>query len=246
MEEWLLYNFESKVYVTHLMELLAALAGSLYLYFSKGKRKEHRLFVKFLWSVLVIDVLGGYAGLAYFDNYEHFQFLKGTPFVRNVWYFNIAEVYFICSYVYFLRKKISSIFFRKILKGTIVLYIIFAVINMVLSDDFFKNYIIINYLVGALIILSTVLLYFYDMMLSDEVLSFYRKLTFYIAIGISISFLVKTPISIYNRFFASENADFIEVFLVVIRYSNIFMYSMFALGFYMEYKYRPSLQLQNS
>ncbi len=249
MKEWLLYTFESKIYVTHLMELLAALAGSIYIYLSKDKKNDHRIFVRFLWSVLLIDIVGGYAGLAYFDNYEHFQFLKGTPFVRNNWYFNIAEVYFISFYSFFLLRKMSSAPFRKILKRTIILYIIFAIINMYLADDFFGNDVVINYIVGAFLILSTVFLYFFDMMMSDEVLSFYKKLTFYIAVGISISFLVRVPISIYNEFITVENVEFNNVFFTVIRYSNVFMYTMFALGFYMNYKYqqnRSNLMLQNT
>ena len=246
MKEWLFFVFESKIYITYLMEFLAAMAGSIYIYFSENKKNEHRLFVRFLWSILIIDVLGGYAGLAYFDNYEHFEFLKGTPFVRNEWYFNIAQVYFTCFYIYFLRERISTKRFRFVLKWTIVFYVIFSAINMYLSDDFFENDVTINYIVGAFIILFTVFFYFFDMMIDEKVLSFYKKLIFYVAVGISISFLVRVPITIYNKFFTQGNPEFNQVFLDVIRYSNIFMYSMFALGFYMDYKYRHNLVLQKS
>ena len=243
MKEWLIYIYESKVYVTLLMEFLAALSGSLFLYFSEGKRNKYRLFVNFLWSVLIIDFVGGYAGLAYFDNYEHFEFLKGTPFVRNEWYFNIAQVYFRIFYIYFLREEISSSKLRRILKWGAISYVIFAVINMYLSEDFYENDVIINNIVGAFLILLAVFFYFFDLMMSDKVLSFYKNLIFYVAVGISISYLVRVPISIYNEYFTQGNPEFNQVFRSVVRYSNIFMYSMFIIGFFMHYRYRKTLVL---
>lgn len=226
------------------MEFLAAFSGSLYLHFSYNKSKWHKLFVKFLWSVLIIDILGGYAGLAYFDNYEHFEFLKGTPFVRNEWYFNIAQVYFTCFYVYFLREGVESFQLRKVLKWSTIFYIVFAVINMYLSDDFYNNDVIINNIVGAFLILLAVFFYFFDMMLSARVLSFYKQLIFYMAVGVAISYLIRVPISIYNKFFAAGNTEFNEVFRAVVMYSNIFLYSLFCIGFYMEYKYSRKQKLQ--
>lgn len=246
MKEWLIYVFESKIYVTYVMELLAALAGSIYLHLSSKKEKEYLFFVKFLWSVLFIDIMGGYAGLAYFDNYEHFQFLKGTPFVRNEWYFNIAQVYFICVYTYLLQKKLSLIKLKFILKWSIALYIVFSLINMYLSDDFFENEVTINYIVGAFMILFSVFFYFFDMMISNKVLSFYKDLFFYVAVAIAISFLVRVPISIYTEFITQENPEFIQVFHAVVRYSNIFMYLLFTYGFYMDYRYRKILQLEKT
>lgn len=238
MQDFLYFLFEKKIYITYIMELLAALAGSFYLFYSKPKNKNNRMFVIFLWSVLIIDILGGYTGLAYFNDYEYFAFIEGTPFERNTWYYNVAEVYFICFYTNLFRKQLSGIKKRFLLKWLIISYLIFAILNMVLSGEFFNGDLIINDIVGAFMIVTSVFLYFFDMMISDKVLNFYKDLFFFVAVGVSISYLSIIPINIYDSFISYQNEELLELFYTVMRYSNIFMYSMFVLGFYFDYRYK--------
>lgn len=241
MEDFLTFIFEKKIYVTYVMELIAALAGSLFLYSSKIGRSDYRLFVRFLWSVLIIDVMGGYAALAYFDNYEHFGFLKDTLFVRNEWYYNIAEVYFISIYTFLIREQLSGLKSRHLLKWSIIVYIVLSIINMFLNGNFFTGDMMLNDMVGAFLILFSVFLYFFEMMMSEKVLSFYKKLFFYVAISISISYLIRVPISIYEAYVTESNENFLELFYALVRYSNIFMYSMFTFGFYIDYRHRINI-----
>ncbi|MDX1700018.1 MAG: hypothetical protein R3250_05330 [Melioribacteraceae bacterium] len=212
----------------------------IYIHKIKSRKRDHRLFVKFLWSVLVIDLLGNYAGLAYFDNYELFGFLEGTPFVRNIWYYNIVEVYFIGFYTYILRRQLSGPKIKNLIKWFAFIYVFLAVLNMFFFGNLFEGDLILNDMAGAFLIVLSVFAYFYEMMLSDKVLSFYKSLFFYVAIGVSISYLTIIPINIYDDFITQQNEVFLEVFYTVVRYANIFMYSMFTLGFIMDYRYRRS------
>lgn len=228
------------------MELIAAVAGSIFLTKTNRENSDYKIFVRFLWSVLLIDILGGYAALAYFSNYELFGFIKGTPFVRNEWYFNIVEVYFILVYTYLFRSQLSGRRMKYLLKWSMMGYLIIAVLNMYLSDDFFTGDLMLNDMLGAFLIVLSVFFYFFDMMISDKVLTFYKNLFFYVAIGVTISYLVRVPISIYGAYFNERNDAFLELFYDLVRYTNIFMYSMFAMGFYMDYRYRKKWLLQNT
>ncbi|WP_156888609.1 hypothetical protein [Christiangramia echinicola] len=228
------------------MELIAAVAGSIFLTKTNRENSDYKIFVRFLWSVLLIDILGGYAALAYFSNYELFGFIKGTPFVRNEWYFNIVEVYFILIYTYLFRSQLSGRRMKYLLKWSMMGYLIIAVLNMYLSDDFFTGDLMLNDMLGAFLIVLSVFFYFFDMMISDKVLTFYKNLFFYVAIGVTISYLVRVPISIYGAYFNERNDAFLELFYDLVRYTNIFMYSMFAMGFYMDYRYRKKWLLQNT
>lgn len=228
------------------MELIAAVAGSIFLTKTNRENSDYKIFVRFLWSVLLIDILGGYAALAYFSNYELFGFIKGTPFVRNEWYFNIVEVYFILIYTYLFRSQLSGSRMKYLLKWSMIGYLIIAVLNMYLSDDFFTGDLMLNDMFGAFLIVLSVFFYFFDMMISDKVLTFYKNLFFYVAIGVTISYLVRVPISIYGAYFNERNDAFLELFYDLVRYTNIFMYSMFAMGFYMDYRYRKKWLLQNT
>ena len=224
------------------MELIAAISGSIYLSKTKEPEQAAVLCMKFLYSVLIIDLLGGYAGLAYFDNYEHFSLIKDTPFVRNEWYYNIAQVYFISMYSYLIRLQIEIRKFRKILKYLLIGFIVFCIINFFTSDHYFTDYLISNYILGSFLILTTVCLYFYEMLLSNKVLSFYKNLYFYISVGIVLNLLMNMPINIYNTFVNQENDEFVKVFLATVRYSNILMYTLFAVGFYLDYKNRDPVK----
>ncbi|HKJ47538.1 MAG TPA: hypothetical protein VJ973_00525 [Christiangramia sp.] len=218
------------------MELIAALAGSIFLKRTESKDLSQKIFVRFLWSVLIIDILGGYSALAYFNNYEFFWFLKGTPFARNEWYFNIAEIYFICVYTYLFWKQLFEGKMRRLLKWLMIGYLVIAFLNISMNDNFLRGDLMLNDMLGAFLIVFSVFLYLFDMMISEKVLSFYKSLFFYVAIGVTIAYLVRVPISIYGAFVNERNDAFLELFYALIRYTNIFMYSMFVLGFYMEYK----------
>lgn len=241
MEEFFQYVFNEKIYINFLMEFIAALAGSIYLLKVEHPIKDSRLFVYFLWSVYIIDSLGTYTGIAYFSNYEMLSFVKNTPFQYNQWYYNIANIYFFVCYLYFIRNQIQLIRYRTILKWCIVAYLILAVFNLFLSGDFFVKYITANFLGGVFLCFFAVFLYFYDMLMSDYLLYFYRNLFFYVILGIIIQVLVTAPINIYDEFVTWENVLFTDVFRAVLQYANIFMYSMFAFGFLMDYRYRKNV-----
>lgn len=246
MEEWGIILIERGIYVSYLMEFIAAFAGTLYLLVTKYPDRNYKLFVRYLWSILIIDIMGGFSGLAYYSDYEYFGFIEGTPFVRNEWYYNMAQVYFVCAYSYFLRKQLSNIFLRKILKWSILIYLVFSAINMMINDNFFDQDIVINYITGALLILLSVFAYFYDMLVGDKILSFYKKLFFYVAVGVTMSFLTRIPITIYYDFHNTRNMHFVDFFNAVVRYSNIFMYAVFAFGFYMEFRFQKKSILGTS
>ncbi|CAL67084.1 hypothetical protein [Christiangramia forsetii] len=242
MQEYFDFLITRKVYVTLLMELLAALAGSLYLYKKQRNEQLKKQFVWFLFSVFIIDLLGGYSIWAYFDDYQSFPFLKDSLFTRNFWWFNIARTYFIAAYCYFLRKRIANKQIAFYLKWALGIFIVYAIFNMVFSGQFFIRYITGTFTIGTFLVVTSVFAYFYDILISDRLVGFYGNLFFYIAVGVLLWYLVIPPIELYVNYFTEENQFFIEVFAAVLRYANIFMYSMFALGFYIDYRYRRNTE----
>ncbi|MUP46938.1 hypothetical protein E0K83_14425 [Gramella sp. BOM4] len=107
---------------------------------------------------------------------------------------------------------------------------------MIFSGQFFTSYITSNIIIGTFLVVASVLAYFYDILITDRVIGFYKHVFLYMAVGILIWYLVIPPTEIYVDYFLEENEYFIQVFAGVLRYANIFMYSMFALGFYIEYR----------
>lgn len=231
MNELFEFYIEKKIYVTFLMEFLAAFTGSIFLILHPKVAKNKRLFVYFLWSVFIIDVLGGYSLWAYFDNYQTAPFLKDSPFSRNTWYYNLAQIYFILCYSYFIQSEILNPKFKNFIKRGAALYLIYSVVLMLLGSDIFQAYNVPILLVGAIWISVSVGLYLYDLLTSDKILHFKRNLFFYVFTGIFIYFLIVQPINIYSVYFMEVNPDFINLFASVLRYANVFLYGMFILGF---------------
>lgn len=243
MQEYFDFLIVRKVYVTLLVEFLAALAGSLYLLKISEPEKLIKQFVWFLWSIFIIDVLGGYSIWAYFDNYQTFPFLKDSLFTRNFWWYNIAKTYFIAGYCYFLLRKIGNTRITSYLKWAIFVFLAYAVYNMFFSGEFFVRYITKTFTLGTFLVITSVFAYFYDILISDRVLDFHKNLFFYMALGILVWYLVIPPTEIYVDYFTAENAFFIEVFATVLRYANIFLYVIFILGFYIDYRFRRKQKL---
>lgn len=236
MQDYFHFLIDRKIYITWLVELISALVGSFYLWKTEKPSKLIRQFVWFLWSVFIIDVLGGYSPWAYFDNYETFPFLKGSLIERNFWWFNLGKVYFILAYCYFLKEKIRNKKARLYIKWVMVAFLGFAVYSMIFSGYFFTSYITRIFLVGTFLILGVAFVYFYDIMIGDRLFSFHKNLFTYVAIGLIVWYLVIPPIEIYVDYFLQGNDFYINVFASVLRYANIFLYSMFALGFLVQYK----------
>lgn len=220
------------------MEFLAAFTGSLYLWRNKFSSRKEKLFVIFLWSVLFIDVFGSYSLWAFFDNYETLPFLKNSIFVRNIWYYNLAQVYFTVCYAGFMQSEIENSKIAATLRLAIHFFIIYSLMVIAWSEDLFLVYITPIFLVGTLLILLSVFLYFIDLLRSEKILVFYKNLFFYVFIGVLIHYLVVQPVTIYSVYFNEDNPEYVNLFAAILRLANIFMYGMFILGFAVNYVYK--------
>lgn len=175
--------------------------------------------------------MGGYSLWAYFDNYQTTPFLKESPFSRNSWYFNLAQIYFILCYSYFIQSEILNPKFKTFIKRGAGLYLIYSIVLILLGSDIFQAYNVPILLVGAIWISVSVGIYLYDLLTSDKILHFKRNLFFYVFTGILIYFLIVQPINIYSIYFLKANPDFINLFTSVLRYANVFLYGMYVIGF---------------
>ncbi|MGK0235945.1 MAG: hypothetical protein ACI9EK_002488, partial [Psychroserpens sp.] len=65
------------------MELIAALAGTYYLKKNAKNNKSEKYLILFLWFTLFVEIIGAYAPVAYFSNYQYFSFVENTVFEDN-------------------------------------------------------------------------------------------------------------------------------------------------------------------
>jgi len=225
------YFIENRLFVANIFELLAALTGTYYLNKSKTQDLGLKLLVYNLWFILLVEIIGMYAAWNYFDEYKTFPGLKNSVFASNYWLFNSAKIIFLTVFFNVFISQITSFRLKKFLYGLTLFFILSAIANYIYSDIFFKAFSSYTTISGSFILLFCIGSFYYEMLLSDRILYFYKNLPFYISIGAMVWHLSITPIFIYNRYLTMVNPEFVNFHIDYLRYANIFMYSCFAIGF---------------
>ncbi|QED36451.1 hypothetical protein FK178_01375 [Antarcticibacterium arcticum] len=225
--EYIVDNF----LLIYLMELGAAIAGSIYLWKARVPQKGVRLFVYYLWLVVFVELIGLYPSYAYFNDYNKLGFIKDTLFERNYWWYNSYSVIkFLVLYVFFILQLNPPSRRRKLFVIS-ALFILSFIIHLIFGDTFFKAHSAYMSVTGTLFLMILILLYHFEILKSDRILKFYRSMPFYISIGILIWHVSITPVFIYNKYFTLKSPDFIYFQMMFLRSINIFLYGILILGF---------------
>ena len=222
---------------------MAALAGGYYLFRARNIPLIHRIFVWFLWLTLLVDTSGFYNVAAYYSDYEYFSFIKDTRFVHTYWLFNPYHLIAYVAFQSFFIAQINSEKLRKILWVILIVFIISAILNLILSGIFFTSYSAFTAIGGTVILVFLIGLFFYQILRSNRILNFYKDLAFYIAIGALIWHVSITPLFIYNKFgIMNTSPEFVNFYKILLSVMNAFMYGSFTAGFIIVSQKRRSLK----
>ena len=82
-------------------------------------------------------------------------------------------------------------------------------------------------ILGSLIIFLCTVFYFFEILQSDNILTFYKLLNFYISTAIFIWWLIITPLVFYDIYNSNYDWNFIFLKWQIYLFANIFMYSTF-------------------
>lgn len=216
-------------YLINVLEVCTAIIGTLYY----RKNKEQDTSVKYLVLLLWITVFFEFFAVLRFAiiTFKQLFFLKGTIFENNTWIYNILIVLSYILYITYFRYNLANKLFRKVLMVLVGIFAISTISNLFISDVFFSELSTLTDVLGSIILLLSVLFYFYEVLLSEKVLIFYKLLAFYVAIGALIFHLTITPIDIYFEYAKDSDSNFFKFRGFVLRSANIFMYTCYAIGF---------------
>ncbi|WP_309561540.1 hypothetical protein [Christiangramia sp. SM2212] len=196
-----------------------------------------KVFVFYLCFIFVVDTIGLYPIWAFFDKYETLPFLKDSPFHRNFWLYNIVRVinYLVFGYVFSSQiHSLKKYHLKKILHAALILFGIYSLIcystfgNFLYAEEFSVIFI------GTIIVFFCLIAYFFEVLLSDKILSLTSDALFYSGTGVLLWQLCVVPLKIYTSYFNTSNPEFIKMYGTALMYANIFLYSMFIIGFYVE------------
>ncbi len=129
-------------------------------------------------------------------------------------------------FMYFKEQKLQRIL---PLIGTIVLSCILLK-NIFINKEEISRLDTTSYLIGGLFMLGYVLIYLYNILFSDRILTFFQERFFYISLGLITFYIVSLPY--YGFFnFIQKNNDLASIFSYVVNVCNILMYVLFGISF---------------
>ena len=220
----------TQVFIIHLIELIAAIAGSIYL--SKNRiDKSSRFLVAFLWLTVVVEKVGLIKKIV--DQTDYLVFLEGTIFAKpNYWIYNPYLIISIFFYVRYLSWNMGSLRNRKLLRVLSYIYVVSSIFNFCFyPNEFFISHSAYGFIVGSFLVFLTILLYFYEVLQNDIILKIKNYLPFYIATGVLFFYLTMTPFFIHSKYYSAPNPDFIKIYTFIITFANVIMYTCFTVGF---------------
>ncbi len=225
MDEFIKQNYG---FIAHGVEFLAAVVGLIF--YEKYRLTAVKYFILFLIYLSVCDFINLYTLFVKPD--EILDFLEGTVFEKNYWwatsYWNIGAILF---FSFFYNKILKGNGFKKFIKISTYIFLIFSLIYIALNkEEFFVRFFPIISILGAIIIFQCAVFYFIEILRSDKILTFYKSMNFYISLAIFIWWLIITPIVFYDVYYSYDieksfkDWDFVILRREIYLFSNIFMY----------------------
>lgn len=211
-------------FIVIILELIAAFSGFYYL--EKNNNSKLRYFVYFLVITVFVDALGSYT------SFEFLRPEKDSLFYQNYWLFNIYITGSLFFYISFYRNILTTKKLKKALMYLMVISFFVVIYNIYKGGDiFFKTNLKYNFIWTTFSVFICVSFYFYELLISDKVLNFYKSSLFYISIGLMIWWLVFPPMIFYMPYYKTIYPEVVQVRGIILLVLNIYLYGCYIIGF---------------
>lgn len=202
--------------LTILFEIIGFITGLILL--KRIKEKFLKNLILFLSITISVEIIG------LLTTYFHQRNLN------TIVYNNYLAIEF-CFYLYLVLKIIRKKTVKRMIFGVICFYAAIGLVNNMLVQGKHGSFTSITYSLGCFFVISSLLYYFYELMLFPSSISLIKQPAFWICSGLLFfytstfsifgltNFISKLPTSVYNG---------ISIFITI---TNIVLYSMFSIAF---------------
>lgn len=170
------------------LELLTAIVAFIYYYKYKNSNLKWLLFL--LWYIALNDIIG-YFSRVYFG------------IIYNAILYNIMYVLNFTILLYIYKTSVKNVLSKKIISYFSYLYLFSVVI-----DIFYKNYFIeaqsLPFIIGSFFLIISIILYFIEILNSEEILSIKNNLLFYISVGLLLYYTSSIPFRIVQEYYLTN------------------------------------------
>jgi hypothetical protein len=236
MDSIYIYN----IVVTHTIELIAAIAGSIYL--KKTQDQSVRLFVIYLWILFTAEVICLYPYFFYYNDFDYswFQWIKNSSFYSNAWLYAILSFIAVILIGLYYWRLVKTTLYKSIIRNLIILYCVIATLYTLFKDkiELLEK---LNFFAEEIVVLSCVVLYLFELFKSEKILKFYHSCHFYIAFALLIWYICVMPIFLFDEFFTELNTFYRNFRILTILAFNVISFLCITYGFYYALRNRKTL-----
>lgn len=176
-----------------LLQLIVAITASFYFY--KYKSTFLKYFLAILWFGVLIDAVAIYC-------IENFNY--------NAIVYNLYHLFNFTLLLLIYRAHVEKTKNKKLISYFIYIFLLVYIFNM-----FFQNYITqiltAPFIVGGIFVITSIILYFTEILYSDKLLNITRNLLFWISTGLLLYFIVKIPTRLLRNHW-EETVNYKDIF----------------------------------
>jgi hypothetical protein len=203
-------------------ELLAAIIGTIYFYKYKHSHLKYFLFI--LWYIVLTEFTGWYS-----SHYDVLGFFDKEGIHYNLWMYNLMYLIFFPVILWMYSKSINKIIYKKWIYAFILIYLLFSIMNWLFIQNFKYEWSELPDVVGTLFLAVSIIFYFIELLKSDKIITYQKKLLFWISIGLLIFHIGTLPFTIKITGYALLKG--IHNLFLIVWILAIIMYLLFAFGF---------------
>ncbi|EZH74328.1 hypothetical protein ATO12_11190 [Aquimarina atlantica] len=194
------------------IQFVTALISTIY--FKKYNNTILKYFSFILWYTFINEIVG----ILIVDYYSRF----------NAIIYNIYHVinFFFLFLIY--REFINSNRLKKSIMFFILIYIMSFIING-FYENYLKEFQSIPYIIAASLMITTIILYFSELLNSEKVLNTNKNLLFWISVGLLIFFVGNIPFRIVRNYYT--DLEGITILFLINIILTIIMNLCFIIGF---------------
>ena len=141
--------------------------------------------------------------------------------IYNTWWL-VNSFFYMLFFLTKVKKKIK----RKVIQGFIVLFGLYVAISLLFFKKYSSVYLVDSYIFGQLLVVLSIMMYYTELLKSEEILNIKHSLFFWISIGALIFNIGMLPV-----FVISELISFQGIFSYIILGLNIILSLCFITGF---------------
>lgn len=217
------------LFLSKLLEGFSVIAGIYYL-----KRypndSSNKLFTYFLLFTFIVEIVGTIPAVIY--HHQALHHLKDTVLYSNFWLYNPYLVISFTFYCYYFGRGLQSIFLKKILNYSVIIFVVSSSLILIFSDVLFVSNSYFTLFVGIALLFLTISFYFYELLQDERLLDIKKSVKFYVSIAFLLFNLISLPLWIYFKYFSNTvSPEFVKLYQSIFYLSNVLLYSTYIFAF---------------